>query len=167
MFTHPVSMRCADIARQLNADNPLLRGYPAPMTEATPAQQLGARIKRAREAAGMTQPVMAAKLAEKGHNVDAKQTVSTWETGRNTPSALVIRDIARVCGISTDDLLFGEGDEKPTKRVDILANQSANIAKLNARRIERLRKIVADQIADWLDEEQDAPPPRRELDQAA
>ena len=42
------------------------------------------------------------------------KTVSKWETGENRPDIDTVVQLARLCGVTTDSLLLGSEDEKPT-----------------------------------------------------
>jgi transcriptional regulator with XRE-family HTH domain len=56
-------------------------------------------LKRYREAAGLTQVAFAKALRT------PLRTVQGWEQGRREPSLDMLRPIARVLGVSVDDLL--------------------------------------------------------------
>ena len=60
--------------------------------------ELGAKIKQLRQSRGMTQEQVAQKL-----NV-SNQTVSKWETGAACPDLSLIVPIARLFGVTTDEL---------------------------------------------------------------
>ena len=60
--------------------------------------QLGEKIKQLRQKSGMTQEQLARKL-----NV-TNQTVSKWETGTASPDLSLIVPIARLFGVTTDEL---------------------------------------------------------------
>ena len=60
--------------------------------------RLGEKIKQLRQKSGLTQEQMAKKL-----NV-ANQTVSKWETGTASPDLSLIVPIARIFGVTTDEL---------------------------------------------------------------
>ncbi len=60
--------------------------------------ELGAKIKELRQSRGMTQEQVAQKL-----NV-SNQTVSKWETGAACPDLSLIVPIARLFGVTTDEL---------------------------------------------------------------
>lgn len=60
---------------------------------------MGEKLKRARNAAGMSQ----ADLAEK---VGCRQKdISRWESGLHEPGALTLKKMAQVLGCSMDDLV--------------------------------------------------------------
>ena len=59
-------------------------------------------ILSARTKAGLTQADIAREL-----NVTAA-AVSTWESGRSLPRAERLRDIARICHCTVDELLLSE-----------------------------------------------------------
>lgn len=71
---------------------------------------IGARIKAARESAGMTQAGLANAIGVQG------QTIWRYEHGETTPGADVLGRIARACGVSSDALLFG--DDEPATGTD-------------------------------------------------
>ena len=70
---------------------------------------IGEKIKEYRKKAGMTQEQIASRLDV------TFQTVSKWETGTSCPDLSLIVPIARLFGISTDEL-FGVNDWEPDQR---------------------------------------------------
>ena len=62
---------------------------------------LGERIFKLRKAAKMSQHQLAKQLDIHQKNI------SKYERNEYTPSALIVRDIAKVFGVTTDYLLFG------------------------------------------------------------
>ncbi|MBS9337985.1 helix-turn-helix transcriptional regulator [Fructobacillus parabroussonetiae] len=74
-----------------------------------------ADIKRLREEHSLTQQ----ELADKVHV--SRQTVSTWERGKNYPSLDVLRELSQLFGLSFEKLVFGE--EQMTKKDDTIANR--------------------------------------------
>lgn len=60
---------------------------------------LGGRLKAAREKADLTQDGAAAKLGLK------KQTISSWENGRNVPDAITLGKLAHIYETTADALL--------------------------------------------------------------
>lgn len=73
---------------------------------------VGKNIKKAREAAGISQEEFAVKMGKSG-----RQTASNWETGKNEPTISDIIKIAEILG-TTVSYLIGESTE--------LANASSN-----------------------------------------
>lgn len=61
--------------------------------------EIGAGLKRARELAGLNQPEAATALGLK------KQTISSWEKGRNLPDPITLRRLARLYRTTVDGLL--------------------------------------------------------------
>lgn len=66
---------------------------------------LGKNIKRAREAAGITQTALAEKL-----NVN-QMAISRWENNNRTPNVVTFREICRAIGVSADELLELRGGD--------------------------------------------------------
>jgi len=64
-------------------------------------ESLGDRIFKLRKAANMSQYQLAKKLDIHQKNI------GKYEKNEYTPSALIVRDIAKVFGVTTDYLLFG------------------------------------------------------------
>ena len=60
---------------------------------------LGANLKKAREAAGITQKALAEELGVQ------QVIISRWEGNKRTPSATTFGDICRALGASADDIL--------------------------------------------------------------
>lgn len=69
-------------------------------------RELGARLKGARTAAGLTLQRVAATLAEEGFPVRHKQTVGHWETGLSLPDVFVLRRLAKLYGQPLDALVW-------------------------------------------------------------
>jgi len=64
-------------------------------------ESLGERIFKLRKAAKLSQHQLAKQLDIHQKNI------SKYERNEYTPSALIVRDIAKVLGVTTDYLLFG------------------------------------------------------------
>lgn len=65
-------------------------------------QEVGARLKGARENKGLSQPDVAAAM-----NV-TKQTVSAWEKGGGAPDVYALRLLVELYGTTADAILFGK-----------------------------------------------------------
>lgn len=76
-------------------------------------KQLGIRIKKAREAKGLTQDELAEKL-----NMKNRASISNYESGRSIPPADVLKNLADILNTSSDYLLGRENFEKTNLRVD-------------------------------------------------
>lgn len=63
---------------------------------------LGLRLKSAREAKGLTQLAVAERFSIN------KATVSAWETGRGTPDAITLGQLAKLYGSSIDALMWDD-----------------------------------------------------------
>ncbi|GGN52985.1 transcriptional regulator [Actinoplanes lobatus] len=70
----------------------------APVRAAEPDGTTGARIRDARKAAGLTQQGMAAEIQV------SRQTVIAMETGDYAPSVYLAIKVARVLGVTVEDL---------------------------------------------------------------
>lgn len=62
-------------------------------------------IKQLREARGWTQLALANKLGI------TPSTVYKWESGRNEPKVMQLRAVAKVFGVSSDDIALVGGQE--------------------------------------------------------
>jgi len=71
---------------------------------------VGARIRQRRQAAGWSQNGLARKLP--GH-IDGS-TVSRWELGKSWPTYPNLRALAKVFGISEEELIAGPGSGPDT-----------------------------------------------------
>ena len=65
--------------------------------------ELGSRLKQAREQSGMKQ----SEVCESA-GIPKVQTLSAYERGVNSPPLETLKNLARLFGVSTDWLLFGE-----------------------------------------------------------
>ncbi|KAA8327169.1 helix-turn-helix transcriptional regulator [Leuconostoc carnosum] len=70
-------------------------------------------IKKLRMGQGMTQQ----ELADQVHV--SRQTVSTWETGKNYPSLDVLRSLSLLFDISFEKIMFGEEIDMKDKRISV------------------------------------------------
>jgi len=66
-----------------------------------------ARIRRLREARGLTHDQLAAGCSTFGRTV-SRGTVQRWESGENAPTVANFAALARVLGVSLDVLVYGE-----------------------------------------------------------
>lgn len=62
---------------------------------------IGERLKRAREAANLTQQDVATDFER------TRQAISSWENGITLPTLLVFRSLATLYGVSSDVILYG------------------------------------------------------------
>lgn len=62
-------------------------------------EEIGLKIKRLREEQGLSQTEFATRLGLK------RQTVNGWESGRYSPTLSKLSDVARVLGITVDELI--------------------------------------------------------------
>ena len=72
---------------------------------------VAANVTRLRQAAGMTQ----AELAERLNYSD--KAVSKWERGESVPDVSVLCEIARLFGVTVDDLVTEDGEKAPAEPV--------------------------------------------------
>jgi transcriptional regulator with XRE-family HTH domain len=72
-------------------------------------EQLGARVRRLREAHGMTRPELAAAMRAFGVRTEAHD-IARYETGSYDPKLRTFVALARVFGISMEDLFYGEDE---------------------------------------------------------
>lgn len=74
------------------------------MNDEAKRQAVGTRIRRARQAAGLTQDDLARKVGLRG------QTVYRYESGALLPGLVALEAIATVCAVTTDWLIRGVGE---------------------------------------------------------
>ena len=74
--------------------------------------QIGQRIKQLRRQQGLTQERLADYLGV------TDKAVSKWECGLTAPDLALIMPLARVLGVSADELLGGKKEEFDTKRLE-------------------------------------------------
>jgi len=65
-------------------------------------------IRRAREAKGMSQEQLAAAVTENIADRVSQQAVAKWESGETNPRADKLVTIAKVLGVTVDELLKDE-----------------------------------------------------------
>lgn len=68
--------------------------------------QLGERIRRERKRAELTQPELQTKLGRAGFEF-SKAAVSAWERAERLPDVFVIKQLAKIFGVTTDTLITG------------------------------------------------------------
>lgn len=83
-----------------------MHGYDRTQGFSCTVQELGSRLRKAREAAGLTQ-AQAGELVEVG-----RDSVRGYEDGTRTIPALYVAALARRTGYCAGWLLTGEGEEK-------------------------------------------------------
>lgn len=71
---------------------------------------LGARIAAFRKEKGMTQEELAERVGV------SPQAVSKWENDVSCPDILMIPKLAKLFGVTSDELLTGEADDQPVTR---------------------------------------------------
>lgn len=84
--------------------------------------EIGMRLKRIREGRGLTQEAFGAKLKH------SQGAVDQWENGR-VPHAIILRDIARLAGVSTDYLLGL--DQQPCPHAKLISGLERLLQEFN------------------------------------
>ena len=74
--------------------------------------QIGQRIKQFRKQQGLTQERLAEYLGV------TDKAVSKWECGLTAPDLALIMPLARILGVSADELLGGKKEETDAKRLE-------------------------------------------------
>lgn len=109
----------------------------------------GLRLRRNREALGLTQPDVGRWLTDQG--IDAtKQAVSAWELGRNLPDAMIIKRLCRLFNCSADSLLWETHAETPgatNPLAPALLSRIANLTVEQQTAIERNLVTLLDVLA--------------------
>lgn len=95
-------------------------------------QGLGARIKSARMALGMSQDYVASSLG------GTRQAVSAWERGIASPSAIQLAELSELFCVCAHELLFGDSFAKSGIR-------ALMVRKIEAKRIRTPSAVSADQ----------------------
>ncbi len=98
---------------------------------------LGARIKAARVAAGLTQPELAGKEASVAY-------ISRIESGQRRPGTELLRSLATKLGVTIDYLILGEGWED-AHRLELMLDHAelALAGGEGAGALERVREVLA------------------------
>ena len=98
---------------------------------------LGARIKAARVAAGLTQPELAGKEASVAY-------ISRIESGQRRPGTELLRSLATKLGVTLDYLVLGEGWED-AQRLELMLDHAelALAGGEGAGALERIREVLA------------------------
>ena len=98
-------------------------------------ENFGDRLKKARNAAGLTQEQLASALGKK-----SKLSISGWEQGKQSPPIDTLKDICEILGCSADYLLHGK---------DIVSEPPAGLHLVNsaayARFMEHENKKLAEE----------------------
>jgi transcriptional regulator with XRE-family HTH domain len=97
-------------------------------------QQLGVRLRAAREAAGLEARTVASKFDV------SEKTVYAWETGGGLPDALRLRGLCRMYNASADDVLWGTTGSPLVK---LPADLSASLALLDPAQQQHIERLVA------------------------
>lgn len=94
------------------------------------AFEVGARIRRRREAKGLTSAQLAGKLRNREGNPVPYQQLLTWERGKHLPHRQYWPQLARELGIDQGQLFAGAGEEAPDWAMDLSARLDALIGLL-------------------------------------
>ena len=90
-------------------------------------ETVGGRIARLRKAKNMTQEALAEQMGVSG------QAVSKWENDQSCPDISILSRLARVLGVTTDELLTGEGSEVRLVPTENRKNADELIMRINVR----------------------------------
>ena len=85
---------------------------------------IGNRISKYRKAKGLTQEDLASRLGV------SSQAVSKWENDAACPDISLLPELARILGITTDELLTGKGPEVPVVALDNKKNPEDRIMRI-------------------------------------
>jgi len=106
--------------------------------------ELGARLKQFRQAQQLTQTALAERLHV------SRQTVSSWETGRNQPDIATITQLATLYAVPVDDLLQDTTAVPVTKPVAHL-NASLLVVLFGVLLVERVTQFSTFPALYWVD----------------
>ena len=161
---HAQSMADPDCTRQWQSGRTirLIRhdaGIPYAQTMSKKSFGFGARLKAAREAAGLTGTELGRGAGENGKDA-SKQSVADWEKERHYPKADQLRVICLKLNINLDDLIFGDIKEE----VKVLHAVSAVQQLSEHQRMAFLAKMLGPTAPDERVGEFYRPAPKHELD---
>lgn len=114
----------------------------------------GARLRAARERAGLTGAELGRGAGENGKDA-SKASVSDWEKERHYPKADQLRVICLKLNTSVDDLIFGDVKE----HIKVVQAESAIQALSQEQRMHLLAKMMGDAVSDDHVEKFIPPPP--------
>lgn len=103
--------------------------------------ELGARLKKFRQTQQLTQTALADQLHV------SRQTVSSWETGRNQPDIATITQLATLYAVPVDDLLQGTAVTKPVAH----PNASLLVVLFGVLLVERVTQFSTFPALYWMD----------------
>lgn len=134
------SLRYVELVRQRGVDYRSSARLRFAMTESDERErkELGAHLKKVREAAGYTLRSAADELTERGHAIGFG-AIGAWEDGRNVPNALWISRLARLYGVPVD-ALFSE--EKVSVEVIRLAAQLRDVVRKQEGALESIGSLT-------------------------
>jgi len=106
--------------------------------------ELGARLKKFRQTQHLTQTALADQLHV------SRQTVSSWETGRNQPDIATITQLATLYAVPVDDLLQDTAATPVTKPV-AHPNASLLVVLFGVLLVERVTQFSTFPALYWMD----------------
>jgi len=118
----------------------------------------GARLKKAREAAGLSGTELGKGIGESAGKDAKRQSVSDWEKERHYPSARQLYLICLRLGKGADELLFGRKDPFADEKV---ANAAKAVGQLNEAQRRELLAMLTKPVVPDADVEDRMPVTRR------
>jgi len=100
----------------------------------------GQRLKKAREAVGLSGTQLGEGLGDKPGKSASRQTVSDWENERHYPSVRQLYLLCLKLGRGADELLFGRNDPFTDEKV---ATAAQAMGKLNAKQRDDLLQMLS------------------------
>lgn len=114
----------------------------------------GERLRKAREAAGLSGTQLGEGAGENGRDA-SRASVSDWEHERHYPKADQLRVICLKLNVAVDDLIFGDIKE----HIKVIQAESAIQALTHEQRLALLAKMLGPAAPDARVEEFIPPPP--------
>jgi transcriptional regulator with XRE-family HTH domain len=100
------------------------------------ANDLGSRLRQARELAGLTQTAAAKALGMR------RPSVSEIESGRRRVTTDELYQVAELYGVSADWLATGEGSAELTAKVRTLARALQGLKESDLEQLEQVLKMI-------------------------
>ncbi|HJV82452.1 helix-turn-helix transcriptional regulator [Noviherbaspirillum sp.] len=157
--------RAEEINAQTQAQQEELRRNPPPFGVMTrePEQEIGERLREAREAKGLTQSQLAelTKRADKDHKGISRAVVSLYEAGTNRPGPKELRLLCESLRVTPSYLIYGNNDPfggvneygrfagEGRTEAEYYANMVYLFTKLHRHHSEALMKIMQDLLRPW------------------
>ena len=103
----------------------------------------GDRLRRLREAARLTQKVLAETLGV------SQQSIAGWESNRTEPNMKTIERIAQIFEVSADSLIFSPETPLPGGKASEIRILQREASKMDAGQREKMLELLKDAFEDF------------------